>query len=464
VPVLRPLAYSETGLVRKTNQDSGYVSGTMLLVADGMGGAAAGDLASAAAVRQLRAADDPDHPGPAGLRLVVNQANAQIAQLISADPAREGMGTTVCGGVFDGQRLNVVHIGDSRGYLVSHGELRRLTHDHSYVQTLVDEGRLDELTAMVHPHRSLLLKVLNGQPEIAPDYFSVPLQVGDRVMFCSDGLCGMVADQAIATMLALPELDQAMEGLVNLAYAAGGTDNITIALADVVATDDAEDQAAPADTADPPTPVATDPAEDTAGPAGVSHTIQEALPLAAYVTAGLIGAAADPATVSTLSRSHWGADPAEVSDLAPAEPAPRAHLTQAARERARYTPSARKSRKGFWLVAIAVVLVLTGGGWGVYAYISHQYFIGAQAGQVAIFRGLPGDVAGIATWRVAETTTIALSDLPTVWRDQVQDTIRMPNGLEQARSAVQQLRERAQACLATRLARPPGAATGQDGC
>jgi protein phosphatase len=325
---------------------------------------------------------------------------------------------------------------------------------------------------MVHPHRSLLLKVLNGTPEVAPDYSSVPLAVGDRVMFCSDGLCGLVPDQAIATMLALPELDQAMEGLVNLAHAAGATDNITIALADVVASDPAPDQvapdgaasadSAPADADRPEADAGRPEAEDTAEPE-VSHTIQEPLPgTTAYVTAGLIGAAADPATVSTLDRSPTGAGLPR--DLGPAAARPLAQLTQAMRERARYTPSARRSRKGLWLVAVAVVLVLAGGGWGVYAYISHQYYIGAQDGQVAVFRGLPGDVAGITTWRVAETTTIALADLPISWRDRVQDTIRMTNGLEQARATVEQLRDRAERCRAARLARPPGAPAPQDGC
>jgi serine/threonine protein phosphatase PrpC len=231
------LAYSEIGLVRKANQDSGFVAPDMLLVADGMGGAAAGDLASACAVLDLRhVVDEPVDPDEAldTFHTAVLQANAHLAGLIVREPALDGMGTTICGALFDGRRLNMVHIGDSRAYLLRDGELQRLTNDHSYVQSLINEGRLDEEGARHHAHRSLLLKVLNGQPDVDPDVFTVDLQPGDRLMFCSDGLCGLVRDAALALALRLPDLDDAMEELVGLAHAAGGSDNITIILSDVV--------------------------------------------------------------------------------------------------------------------------------------------------------------------------------------------------------------------------------------
>jgi protein phosphatase len=202
---LRPIGHSEIGLVRKTNQDSGFVSPTLLFVADGMGGAAAGDLASAVTANEVQHANDIPMAGKGALtalRIAVVKANNDLAELILRAPELDGMGTTICGGIFDGQSLNIAHIGDSRGYLLRDGTLKRLTHDHSYVQTLIDDGRLDEEGALIHPHRSLIMKVLNGQPDIAPDYFSVELRAGDRIMFCSDGLCGLVRDADISERLA----------------------------------------------------------------------------------------------------------------------------------------------------------------------------------------------------------------------------------------------------------------------
>ena len=141
---------------------------------------------------------------PAGLNpllgrfaATVEDANDRIADLVAADYALEGMGTTVTGAVFDGQRIGLVHIGDSRAYLLRAGRLERLTHDHSWVQSLVDDGKISPDEAAYHPHRSLLLKVLNGQPANDPDLTTVELQAGDRLLFCSDGLCGLVDDPRI---------------------------------------------------------------------------------------------------------------------------------------------------------------------------------------------------------------------------------------------------------------------------
>ncbi|MDN6557532.1 MAG: protein phosphatase 2C domain-containing protein, partial [Acidipropionibacterium acidipropionici] len=240
-------SHSEIGLVRKNNQDSGYVSPTMLVVADGMGGAAAGDLASTVAVRQVARADS-HRTGEEMLEVLagaVSAANDELADLVTWDHSLEGMGTTFCGVMFDGTQLGLVHIGDSRGYLYRDGNLKRMTHDHSWVQSLVDEGRITESEAAVHPHRSLLLKVLNGQPQHTPDTRLVDVHEGDRLLFCSDGLCGFVPDHVISEILGQESLDDAMALLITEAHAAGGSDNITIVLADVVAQDDALDAVEP---------------------------------------------------------------------------------------------------------------------------------------------------------------------------------------------------------------------------
>ena len=238
VLALRVVSHSEIGLVRKNNQDSGYTSPHLLVVADGMGGAAAGDLASAVAVETLMHVDEST-TGPAMLEAMseaVEDANDRIADLIADDVSLDGMGTTVTAALFDGSRLGLVHIGDSRAYLLRDGRLQRLTHDHSWVQSLVDEGRISEAEAAVHPHRSLLLRVLNGQPGADAEASLLEMAPGDRLMFCSDGLCGLVDDPEIAELLALPDRDEALAALVAAARSEGGVDNITVLVADVVET------------------------------------------------------------------------------------------------------------------------------------------------------------------------------------------------------------------------------------
>ena len=164
----------------------------------------------------------------------IHRANDRIADLVNADSSLDGMGTTVTGALFDGTELGLAHIGDSRAYRLRDGALSRLTHDHSWVQSLVDEGKISEAEAAIHPHRSLLLKVLNGQPANDPDLAMIPVQAGDRFMFCSDGICGLVDDPEIEAALRLPDLDAALRQLVSEALAEGGIDNITAIIADVV--------------------------------------------------------------------------------------------------------------------------------------------------------------------------------------------------------------------------------------
>jgi protein phosphatase len=230
------VAHSEIGLIRKNNQDSGYASPHLLIVADGMGGAAAGDLASAVAIDTIRKIDSPT----AGedmlelLALAIHQANDKIADLVDSDLSLEGMGTTVTGAMFDGSNLGLAHIGDSRAYLYRDGHLERLTHDHTWVQSLVDDGKISEAEAANHPHRSLLLKVLNGQPTNDPDLAIVPVMPGDRLLFCSDGVCGLIEDDVIEAAVQQPDLKDVAERLINESLHQGGIDNITVIVADVV--------------------------------------------------------------------------------------------------------------------------------------------------------------------------------------------------------------------------------------
>ncbi|NHB85319.1 hypothetical protein G7085_13695 [Tessaracoccus sp. HDW20] len=243
---LRFTAHSEVGRVRKNNQDAGYASPTMLLVTDGMGGAAAGDLASAVASTEAARSDARATDGEEMLERIAGimaRSNAKLSALIEEDLQLDGMGTTFCGAMFNGEQFGLAHIGDSRGYLLRDGELRQLTHDHSWVQSLIDEGKITPAQAAVHPHRSLILKVLNGQDLFDPDYELLEARLGDRIMFCSDGLSGLVDDEVMAGLLAIDDLDEAAARLAGTAYDNGGHDNITVVIGEVADQDDELDAA-----------------------------------------------------------------------------------------------------------------------------------------------------------------------------------------------------------------------------
>lgn len=398
---LRYLAHSEIGLVRKNNQDSAYVSPTMLMVADGMGGAAAGDLASAVAIRELRASDGL-HAGEEMLAVAaaaIDRAAEAISELIDADPNLSGMGSTVCGVLFDGEQLGLVNIGDSRAYRYRAGTLSRLTRDHSWVQTLVDEGRITESEALEHPHRSLILKVVNGQPQHQPDLELAEVAAGDRLLICSDGLCGMVTDDVIAQAMDGPR-EEVLTELIALAHDEGGQDNITIILADVV---DGE-------------------------PEGVAE---------------VLGAAA------LLNLDDQLTITAQLPRLAEPVPDP------AAGERARYSPVARR-RASTWVKVVLAVLIpllaIGGAGAAWYSYTQGQYYLGADGETLAIFRGVPEPVFNLPLSQVVEPNSTRVADLPPYYQERVHNT--MPaDSLEAARTTMQTLELKAAECIAQREAR-----------
>lgn len=399
---LRYQAHSEIGLVRKNNQDSAYVSPTMLVVADGMGGAAAGDLASAVAIKELRAVDG-DHAGQDMLTAfddAIASASEQIAALVTSDPALDGMGSTVCGAMFDGTTLGVANIGDSRAYRYRDGVLSRLTRDHSWVQTLVDEGRITEAEALEHPHRSLILRVVNGQPQHLPDLELAEAAEGDRLLICSDGLCGMVTDATIEAAMA-GDLDEVMERLIGLAHDAGGQDNITIILADIVD--------------------------------GEGTTATQVLGSAASLDLD------SPFEVTTMQLPTLAGEP-EAEDPV------------VAKERARYSPTNR-GRIGAWLrvtVAVVLTLGLIGGGLGLwYSYTQRQFFVGPNDTTVAIFRGVPEPVLNLPLSTLVESDTTRLDDLPPYYQEQVRATIRAES-LGSARGILATLRIKALECIAQR--------------
>ncbi|MFM8530405.1 MAG: PP2C family protein-serine/threonine phosphatase, partial [Ilumatobacteraceae bacterium] len=201
---LRYAARSDVGMVRRENEDSGYASPRLLVVADGMGGHAAGELASATAVATLAEVVDGDgDPGEtlASLAAGVHAAGVSIGQVVIDNPDLVGMGTTATALSFIDEgstaRVAVVHVGDSRGYLLRAGDLTRITHDHTYVQTLIDAGRISEDEAAAHPRRSLIMRAIDGLQPADPDLSVIEARAGDRFLLCSDGLTGVVSDEEL---------------------------------------------------------------------------------------------------------------------------------------------------------------------------------------------------------------------------------------------------------------------------
>ena len=518
---LRVIAHCETGLVRRSNQDSAYASPTMLLVADGMGGAAGGDLASCVAVDELRRVDGAATGEQMldALDQAIVRANERLAELIAHDDTLEGMGTTVCGGLFDGDDFALAHIGDSRAYLLRDGVLRRLTRDHSWIQSMIDEGRLTPEEAFTHPHRSLLLKVLNGQPYMHPDYILVGVSPGDRFLICSDGLSGLIDDDELGHLLSWPGRSRTMEDLIDAAHDAGGLDNLTIIIADVTenrahrALGEAADEVFGGDDT---RPLARRWALDVPGP------LDELIEVDGQFHAGsvILGAARDSDALeirqaavlgvrpSSWARSAWsrlsgrgasGKPPQETPPLtmpwpevdviqspgiaspapdpggdvtpwpssadrvlagtplltgargSPRPSAPAKRATLAERERERYAPAKKPGHHVFLLFVALMAFCLILVGWAVYSYAKTQFFVGVNEEKVAIFQGFDGSVVGHPLYRLYEQTDIAVSDLPNALRADVTAGIRISQGgVDAAQQTVDQVRTRAEACVAHR--------------
>jgi protein phosphatase len=387
---LRYAALSDVGRVRKDNQDSGYASRNLLVVADGVGGAARGDIASSTAVQALRRLDAPP---PAdlleALAGAVHRAHDRIAELVEQDPALDGTSTTVTAALFDGVRIGVAHIGDSRGYLLRDGVLSQLTKDHTFVQSLIDEGRINEAQSRTHPNRNLILRAVDGH-DSDPDLFHIEVAPGDRLLLCSDGASGVLDPDRLADILSTGSVDYAVVEVVRASLAAGSSDNVTCVVADVVEAPDSHRTDGPA---------APDPA----------YAADDGEPL-------IVGAAAERLPRSGHSsksffRGHRGGDTGEI------EPVPGADGdtgSSADPEELRYAP--RPPRRGRWLRVLTgllvLALVLGGIGWLAYRWSQEQYYVAESDGRVAIFQGVQADVPGIRLNHVAEGTDITVQAVP----------------------------------------------------
>lgn len=226
---------SDRGHARENNEDAGFAGRRLIAVADGVGGMPGGELASEIAIEVLADLERESGGSPLdALQAKVELANARIRDVIDATPDLQGMATTLTAILLDGQRMALVHVGDSRAYLLRDGELTQLTRDDTYVQALVDRGAISAEEARNHPQRSLITQAVQGEP-ISPSGVLLAPRVGDRLLLCSDGLSDMLDDDAIA--LALREHADPREcgqRLVELALEAGGRDNVTVVVADLV--------------------------------------------------------------------------------------------------------------------------------------------------------------------------------------------------------------------------------------
>ncbi|NMI00531.1 PP2C family protein-serine/threonine phosphatase [Pseudonocardia acidicola] len=392
--VLRYSARSDRGLVRQNNQDAVYAGPRLLALADGMGGHAAGEVASSLVISALAPLDEDD-PGDdllGELRDAMYQGNAAITRHVADAPDLEGMGTTLTAILFAGSRLGLVHVGDSRAYQLRNGEFTQITKDDTFVQSLIDEGRITEEEAHTHPQRSLLLRAITGQ-DVDPSLTIREARAGDRYLLCSDGLSGPVSDETLAdTLRDYPDPRECADRLIELALRGGGPDNITCIVADVVDIEYGEDApivgGAAGDGSDEHGPGA-----DTAAARASATTLPRALPRRV-----------EPVLEEPVSRRR-----------------PRLRL----------------------VVGVFVALaVLVAGGFLARTWVMQQYYVGAAGDQVTIFQGVRGSVLGIPLQQVAEQSGITLMDLPEDARSQVRDGIVASDGLASARSTVERLRAR----------------------
>ncbi|MCR2800528.1 protein phosphatase 2C domain-containing protein [Microbacterium sp. zg-Y818] len=403
------VAISHTGKVRSNNQDSGYAGSNLFAVADGMGGHAGGDVASSIAINRLSALDHSyDSPSDAerALRDAIADTATRLIETVKAQPELAGMGTTVSALIMVDDYAVLAHIGDSRVYLYREGTLTQITTDHTFVQRLVDSGRITPEEARYHPRRSVLMRVLgdtDADPEL--DTFIMPTQPGDRWLLCSDGLSGVVDDAQTAKALGqgLPP-GRTADTLLRQALDGGAPDNVTIVLVDV----------------------------------GGQHPVFIGTPT-------VVGSASNPTGVEVpaarSTRSGWlHAVRQAPNDPTHFEPAAEflEELIEEDRRRA-------KSRRVWWVISlVGVLLALALALVGAYSWTQTRFYVGADADTVVVYRGIQQTIGPISLSTPYADTGIDLDDLPAFVRDSVEETISA-SSLTDAQRIVAQLRETTEA-------------------
>jgi PPM family protein phosphatase len=393
-------AMTDIGRMRKNNEDRFLSAGGLAAVADGMGGHRAGEVASAIAMEELATLEHAGpwaNPAQAGeaLRAAYLRANRRIREAAAGNKELDGMGTTMVALLEDGDSVYLANVGDSRAYLLRNGELSQVTVDHTLVQELIDEGRLRPEEAERHPQRSIITRALGVEAEVEVDLFTYKLQPGDRLLLCSDGLSGVVGEAKIRNvLLRVPNPQDAAERLVTMANEGGGPDNITVMVLDT------EDRAA-----------------QQGEPTGdLSAMATGAIPMARGAEGGELLTGVQPRLATADPRVGGRVERHKVEQGRAAGP----------RTRADRRSRQRRTRR---LVVVAVVLLavvgglVAGGRWLLF----NRYWVGFDDDHVAVFRGVPGNVAGLRFSRLVERTPISRAEVPAGYATRLEDGVSAEN-------------------------------------
>lgn len=407
-------AATHLGLVRRQNEDSFVVTDGIYAVCDGMGGARAGEVASEAACRILMAL--PRGAGAEELREAVFEANALIRERSLADKDLAGMGTTLTAASARGSVLTLAQVGDSRAYLWHRGTLRQVTEDHSLVAEMIKRGQLTPEQAAVHPHRSIITRAVGTEASVTPDIFDLPLEIGDRVLLCSDGLSGMVPEGELARVLGAGDQPRLVaDALVATALRHGGEDNVTAVVIFAVEGED--------------------------GPIGDSGTVERSSEAMTSLPALPDGSALAPleaaaSPVADLGDEGLSAGETKFADITPHNgPDGFGPVLRVASG----VPARRKPSRRTVLIGLASLLLLLALALGAFlAFNSTVYFVGTADGQVALFRGMPYVVVGLDLYSVVEVAPAPFDSLDTYLQARVdahellskEEGLRFIQGLE----------------------------------
>ncbi|CRK60748.1 Serine/threonine phosphatase PPP [Alloactinosynnema sp. L-07] len=390
--------------MRSNNQDSVYAGPRLLSLADGMGGHVAGEVASKVVIAALAPLDD-DEPSEdllRQLREATLAGNEAIAELVASDPDLDGMGTTLSAILFAGNRIGLVHVGDSRVYLRRNGQFTQITHDDTFVQSLIDEGRITEDEAATHPQRSLLLKALTGH-EVEPSLTVREARAGDRYLLCSDGLSGPVSLETMSEAIEIPDPQACADRMIELALKGGGPDNVTVIIADVVDIDYGDNNP---------------------------------------IVGGAAGNGADdmppPDSPASRAATITAPRPQPKPQAAPEPPDPRIK---------------RRRRVRLLVASVLILLLLAAGAIAARLWVNNQFFVGeGDNGEIAIFQGVRGSVLGLSLnsqregscdpAAAATCDKFYVDDLEQFGKDEVRSGSNTFDNIVEAREFVRDLRSK----------------------
>ncbi len=335
---------TDVGCVREQNEDSLVVTPPLFVIADGMGGHEAGEVASEIAVSTI-AEHAPQHPDPEALGAAVEEANRAIIDAAMSGEGRQGMGTTCTAAMLENDKLVIAQVGDSRAYLLHDGKLSQITRDHSLMADMIESGQITLDEARVHPNRSVITRALGNDPATRPDLYEMTVMAGDRLLLCSDGLTSMIIDDDIEAVLKrVKDPQRCAAQLVNEAIAAGGYDNITVIVSDIQ---------------------------------------------------------------GTSVKQHKKVK--------------------------------RRSRAMVVFIILLFLAIIGGSAWGTMQYLNHVAYLGNNDGYVAIYQGVPGEVLGLSSSTLIETTEIAVADLSSTAGSSINEGLRV-GSVEEAQALVEQYR------------------------